>query len=121
VGERVDLALITGGADGLSSGEITITFAADGFSVADVQPGPFLSIDGKSVTFVPVIEEGRIRIQFSRQDATIGLRGSGHVARIVLEVLSAGPRRVISATGTLRDASNAVIPASFASARIETR
>jgi general secretion pathway protein D len=121
VGERVEFAMVAGGADGLSSGEITISFDATALSAVDVQAGPFLSIDGKQVTFIPIIEPGTIRIRFSRMDDTLGLRGSGHIARIVFEVLSVGPPRIISATGTLTDSGGAAIPASFASARVETQ
>jgi general secretion pathway protein D len=121
LGEQVELALVAGGADGLSSGEITIQFDAAALEATDVQAGPFLSIDGKQVTFAPIIEPGVVRIRFSREDDTLGLRGSGHIVRIVFQVKSEGPPRVVSATGTLSDPTGAPIPASFSSARIETQ
>jgi hypothetical protein len=121
VGDQVELALVAGGADGLSSGEITIQYDGTALEATDVQEGPFLSIDGKQVTFAPIIEPGVVRIRFSREDDTLGLRGSGHIVRIVFRVLSAGPPRVISASGTLSDPGGAPIPASFSSARIETQ
>jgi general secretion pathway protein D len=121
VGEIVELVLVAGGADGLSSGNITITFDATVLDAVDVRPGPFLSIDGRQTDFVPVIEPGQVRIQFARQDDTLGLRGSGHIVRLLFEVTNAGPASIVSATGSLMDSQGGVIPASFASARIETR
>jgi len=120
MGDQVELALIAGGAERLSSGEIDITFDAAALDVVDVQPGPFLSIDGKQVTFVPFIDQGRIRVQFSRQDDTVGLRGSGHLLRIVMEPRAPGSLTV-SAAGSLRDPEGGAIPASFAAARIEVQ
>ena len=113
--------MIAGGADGLSSGEISIIFDPNGLDAIDVQAGPFLSIDGTQVTFVPIIDEGRIQIRFAREGDTLGLRGSGHIVRLVFEVLAAGPPRIVSATGTLNDPGGVSIPASFASARVETQ
>jgi hypothetical protein len=120
VGQRVEIALIAAGADGLSSGEVEITFDATTLEAVEVQPGPFLTIDGKRVTFAPIIEPGRVRASFSREEDTVGLRGSGHLLRVVFETLSGG-RHMVSATGTLKDAGGEVIPTSFASARIEAR
>ncbi|MEE9264122.1 MAG: hypothetical protein V3V11_06675, partial [Vicinamibacteria bacterium] len=119
-GEKIELALIAGGAERLSSGEINITFDASAFDVVEVQPGPFLSIDGKEVTFVPFIDRGRIRVEFSRKGDTVGLRGSGHILRVVLEATSPG-LRTVSAAGSFRDPDGGAIPASFASARIEVQ
>ena len=119
-GQRLELALIAGGAERLSSGEINITFDASAFDVVEVQPGPFLSIDGKEVSFVPFVDQGRIRVEFSRKGDTVGLRGSGHVLRVVLEATSPGSRTV-SAAGSFRDPDGGAIPASFASARIEVQ
>jgi general secretion pathway protein D len=120
VGQRVEMALIAGGADGLSSGDIEITFDATMLEAVEVQPGPFLTIDGKRVTFAPIIEAGRIRVSFSREEDTVGLRGSGHLLRVVFETLAAG-RSEVNPTGALKDASGEAIQASFASARIEAR
>ena len=119
-GQKVELALIAGGAERLSSGEINIKFDASAFDIVEVQPGPFLSIDGKEVSFVPFVDQGRIRVEFSRKDDTVGLRGSGHVLRAVLEATSPGSRTV-SAAGSFRDPDGGTIPASFASARIEVQ
>jgi len=121
VGEIVEMVLVAGGADGLSSGSIVITFDANVLDAVDVQAGPFLTIDGKQADFVPIIEPGRLRIQFARQDDPLGLRGSGHIVRLVFEVIEAGQASIISATGSLSDSQGAAIPTSFASARIETR
>lgn len=117
-GDEVELAMVVGGATNLSSGEITILFDANGMEVSEVQPGAFLSIDGKQVSFTPVTEPGRIRIQFARAGDTSGLRGSGQIARVVFGTLAPGPPRVVSASGTLRDPAGAPLAASFASARI---
>ena len=119
-GQRLELALIAGGAERLSSGEINITFDASAFDVVEVQPGPFLSIDGKEVSFVPFVDQGRIRVEFSRKGDTVGLRGSGQVLRVILEATSPGSRTV-SAAGSFRDPDGGAIPASFASARIEVQ
>ncbi len=121
VGEIVEMVLVAGGADGLSSGNITVTFDANVLDAIDVRAGPFLTIDGKQADFVPIIEPGQVRIQFARQDDTLGLRGSGHIVRLVFEVKNAGATSIVSATGSLIDSQGDVIPASFASARIETR
>ncbi len=120
-GDLIPLTIIAGGAEGLSSGEMEITFDGAGLDVIEVTAGAFLTIDGKQVTFVPVIEQGRILIRFARQEDTVGLRGSGQLARIVFEVLAAGPPSTVSMTGALRDAGGKNIAASFASARIETQ
>ncbi|MFQ5789242.1 MAG: hypothetical protein ACE5JI_02085, partial [Acidobacteriota bacterium] len=119
-GDLVEFALVAGGAEGLSSGDIQIRFDGTALAVAEVEPGPFLSIDGREVSFIPLIQEGRIRVQFSREGDTVGLRGSGHLLRVVFEVLTGGPPRLIAATGSFRDPGGAIIPASFGSARIET-
>lgn len=121
VGERVELTLIAAGADSLSSGELQISFDPAGLEVAEVQPGAFLSIDGKQVAFVPIVEPGRIRVQFARQDDALGLRGSGHLVRVVFAITEAGPPRVVSATGTLRDPGGEIIPSSFTATRIVTQ
>ena len=119
-GQQVELTLIAGGAERLSSGTINITFDTTAFDVVEVQPGPFLSIDGKEVSFVPFVDQGLIRVEFSRKGDTVGLRGSGHVLRLVLEPTSPGSRTV-SAAGSFRDPDGGAIPASFASARIEVQ
>ena len=84
-GDRIELALIAGGAERLSSGQINITYDPAALEVVDVQPGPFLTIDGKQVSFVPFIDQGRIRVDFSRENDPVGLRGSGHILRVVVE------------------------------------
>jgi hypothetical protein len=119
VGDQVTVVLLAGGARGLSSGEITITFDENVVRLYDVQPGAFLSIDGKPVNFVPTFNPGSVTIGFGREQDTTGLRGSGHLVRLGFEVLATGPPQVISARGSLRDSTGASLPASFASLRIE--
>ena len=116
-GDRIELALIAGGAERLSSGQINITFDPAALEVIDVQPGPFLTIDGKQVSFVPFIDQGRIRVDFSRENDPVGLRGSGHILRIVVEATAPGSLTV-SAAGSFLDPEGGAIPASFAAARI---
>jgi general secretion pathway protein D len=120
-GGRVELTLIAGGADGLSAGDIQITFDPQAIETVDVQQGPFLSIDGKQVVWAPIIEPGAIRIQFTRQDDTLGLHGSGHLVRLILVVKGPGPVYDVRAMGTLRDVAGAAIPSGFTSARIEVQ
>lgn len=117
VGSELELALIAGGAEGLSSGSLDLAFDPTELTVVRVEPGPFLTIDGKDVSFIPVIENGRVRIEFARRDDTLGLRGSGHIARVVVRVTAPGTAQ-LSASGTLRDAMDEPIPASFSAARI---
>ena len=121
VGDQVAVVLLAGGARGLSAGEITITYDEDVLRLFDVQPGAFLSIDGKSVTFTPTFNPGSVTIAFAREQDTTGLRGSGHLVRLGFEVLAESPPRVVSAHGSLRDPTGASLPASFASLRIEVR
>jgi general secretion pathway protein D len=121
VGGQVAVVLLAGGARGLSAGEITISFDENALRLYDVQPGAFLSIDGKPVSFVPTFNPGSVTIVFSREQDTTGLRGSGHLVRLGFEVLAEAPPRVVSARGSLRDATGASLPASFASLRIEVR
>ena len=121
VGDQVAVVLLAGGARGLSAGEITITYDENVLRLFDVQPGAFLSIDGKAVTFTPTFNPGSVTIQFAREQDTTGLRGSGHLVRLGFEVLAESPPRVVSARGSLRDSNGAAIPASFASLRIEVR
>jgi general secretion pathway protein D len=116
--DEVELVLVAGGATNLSSGEITIVFDAEGLRPVNVDPGPFLTIDGKEVTFTPLFEAGRIRIQFARREDTTGLRGSGQIVRVVFQALAPGPARIVSASGALMDPAGGRIPASFAAARI---
>lgn len=120
-GGRVELTLIAGGADGLSAGDIQITFDPQAIETVDVQQGPFLSIDGKQVVWAPIIEPGSIRVQFTRQDDTLGLHGSGHLVRLVLAVKGSGPVYDVRASGTLIDVAGATIPSGFTSARIEVQ
>ena len=121
VGETLDVVLVGGGAQGLSAGEITLTYDAEALRVSEVQQGAFLTIDGRPVRFTSSFNPGQLRIEFERQDDTIGLRGSGHLARLTIEALTPGPTRVMSASGSLRDAGGASLPASFASMRIEVQ
>jgi general secretion pathway protein D len=121
VGDTLDVVLVGGYAQGLSAGEITLTYDAEALRVSDVQQGAFLTIDGRPVRFTASFNPGQLRIEFERQDDTIGLRGSGHWARLTIEALTPGPTRVMSASGSLRDASGANLPASFASMRIEVQ
>jgi hypothetical protein len=121
VGEQVDVVLLAGGALGLSSGEITITYDESVLRLYDIQPGAFLSIDGKPVSFVPTFNPGEVTITFSREQDETGLRGSGHLVRLGFEVLAESEPRVVSARGSLRNPSGEAIPASFASLRIEVQ
>ncbi len=121
VGDQFAVVLLAGGARGLSAGEITISYDEDVLRLFDVQPGAFLTIDGKAVTFTPTFNPGSVTIAFAREQDTTGLRGSGHLVRLGFEVLAAGPPQVVSARGALRDPTGASLPASFASLRIEVR
>jgi general secretion pathway protein D len=121
VGGTVEVALLAGGAQGLSSGEIVVQYDPAALQVTDVQPGAFLSIDGRPVNFTPAFSPGQLRVEFSRPEDPTGLVGSGHLARLTFEVLGPSPPLVVSATGTLRHASGASLPASFASLRIEVQ
>jgi general secretion pathway protein D len=121
VGGTVEVALVAGGAQGLSSGEITINYDPASLQVTNVQAGAFLGIDGKPVNFIPAFSAGQVRIQFSRPEDTTGLVGSGHLARLTFEVLAKGPPLIVSATGSLRNVSGVSLPASFASLRIEVQ
>ncbi len=121
VGEILDVVLVGGGAQGLSAGDITLTYDAEALRVSDVQQGAFLTIDGRPARFTPSFNPGQLRIEFERQDDTIGLRGSGHLARLTIEALAPGPTRVMSASGSLRNAAGESLPASFASMRIEVQ
>ena len=110
-----------GGAQGLSSGDLTLSYDAASLRVSDVQAGAFLSIDGKPVTFTPTFSPGQLRVVFTRGDDTEGLRGSGHLVRLTFETLRPAPALIVSATGSLRSASGQSIPASFSSLRIDVR
>jgi general secretion pathway protein D len=120
-GQSVDVALIAGGAQGLSSGELTLSFDPALVRVRDARPGAFLTIDGRSVNFAPTFGPGQLRIVFSRPDDATGLVGSGHLLRMTVEAITAGPPSIVTATGVLRDPTGRNIPASFASLRIEVR
>jgi hypothetical protein len=121
VGETFEVVLVAGGAQGLSSGEILVSFDPASLRVTNVQPGAFLSIDGRAVTFTPTFSPGQVGIAFSRPGDAEGLRGSGHLVRLTLEAVAPAPPLIVSATGALRDASGVSIPASFASLRIEVQ
>jgi hypothetical protein len=120
-GDIVDVALVAGGANGLSSGEIVLSFDPAAIRIANVEAGAFLTIDGKELQFSPRFNPGQVVVQFSRPGDAEGLRGSGHLARVTLEAIVSGPSLIVSATGSLRDARGATIPASFASMRIEVQ
>ncbi len=121
VGESFEVVLVAGGALGLSSGEILVSYDPAALRISNVQPGAFLTIDGRPLTFTPTFNPGQVEVEFSRPGDTEGLRGSGHLVRLTLEAVAPGPPLVVSATGALRDATGASIPASFASLRIEVR
>jgi general secretion pathway protein D len=121
VGEIFEVVLVAGGAAGLSSGEILVSFDPSTLRVTNVQPGAFLNIDGRPVTFTPTFNPGQVGIEFSRPGDVEGLRGSGHLVRMTFEAIAAGPPAIVAATGALRDATGASIPASFASLRIEVQ
>jgi general secretion pathway protein D len=121
VGQSIDVALIAGGASGLSSGELTLSFDPALLRVRDARPGAFLTIDGRAVNFTPTFGPGQLRIVFSRPDDPTGLVGSGHLLRMTVEAVAAGAPSTLTATGALRDAAGRNIPASFASLRVEVR
>jgi general secretion pathway protein D len=120
-GDIVEVALVAGGANGLASGEVVLSFDPAAIRIANVEAGAFLTIDGKELEFSPRFNPGQVVIQFSRPGDAEGLRGSGHIARVTLEAIVSGPSLIVSATGSLRDARGATIPASFASMRIEVQ
>ena len=119
VGEQLSVALVAGGARGLSSGEITINYDEYLLGLFDIQPGAFLSIDGKPVTFTPTVTPGSLTITFSRQQDQEGLRGSGQVAQLTFTILRTGNPQIVSARGSLRNFNGIDISASFASLRVE--
>ena len=121
VGESIEVVLVAGGAQGLSSGEILISYDPAVLRISNVQPGAFLTIDGRPLTFTPTFNPGQVRVEFARPGDVEGLRGSGHLVRLTLEAVAPGPALVVSATGALRNVAGANIPASFASLRIEVR
>jgi general secretion pathway protein D len=120
-GESVDVVLVAGGAQGLSSGEIVLGYDPAALSVSNVQAGAFLTIDGRALSFVPTFNPGQVRVDFSRPGDVDGLRGSGHLVRLTLQAVAAGPPLIVSATGALRNVAGETIPASFASLRVEVR
>ncbi|MGH9322700.1 MAG: cohesin domain-containing protein [Vicinamibacteria bacterium] len=121
VGQSIEAALVAGGAQGLSSGEIVVSYDPAALRISNVQAGAFLTIDGRPLSFTPTFNPGQVRVDFSRPDDPGGLAGSGHLVRLTFEALQAGPPLLVSATGVLRDSSGADIPASFASLRIEVQ
>ncbi len=121
VGETFEVVLVAGGAQGLSSGEILVSYDPAALRISNVQAGAFLTIDGRPLTFTPTFNPGQVGISFSRPEDTEGLIGSGHLVRLTLEAVAPGPPLIVSATGALRDTRGASIPASFASMRIEVQ
>jgi general secretion pathway protein D len=121
VGETFEVVLVAGGAQGLSSGEILVSYDPAALRISSVQPGAFLTIDGRPLTFTPTFNPGQVGIEFSRPDDTEGLVGSGHLVRLTIEAVAPGPPMIVSATGALRDTTGASVPASFASLRIEVQ
>ena len=121
VGETFEVVLVAGGAQGLSSGEILVSYDPAALRISSVQPGAFLTIDGRPLSFTPTFNPGQVGIEFSRPDDTEGLVGSGHLVRLTIEAVAQGPPMIVSATGALRDTTGASIPASFASLRIEVQ
>ena len=121
IGQTVEVVLIAGGADGLSAGEITVSFDPASLIVSEVQPGPFLTIDGRSVSFSSFTSPGTVKIRFSRPNDEMGLRGSGHLARITFEVVASVPTIIVSASGTVQDPAGGDFPASYSSMRIEVQ
>jgi hypothetical protein len=119
VGESFEVVLVAGGAQGLSSGEILVSYDPAALRISNVQAGAFLTIDGRPLTFTPTFNPGQVGISFSRPEDSEGLQGSGHLVRLTLEAVAPGPPLIVSATGALRDTTGASIPASFASLRIE--
>jgi general secretion pathway protein D len=121
VGESFDVVLVAGGAQGLSSGEILVSYDPAALRISNVQAGAFLTIDGRPLTFTPTFNPGQVGVSFSRPGDSEGLVGSGHLVRLTLEAVAPGPPLIVSATGALRDTTGASIPASFASLRIEVQ
>jgi hypothetical protein len=121
VGESFEVVLVAGGAQGLSSGEILVSYDPAALRISNVQAGAFLTIDGRPLTFTPTFNPGQVGVSFSRLEDTEGLVGSGHLVRLTLEAVAPGPPLIVSATGALRDTTGASIPASFASLRIEVQ
>jgi general secretion pathway protein D len=121
VGETVEVVLVAGGAQGLSSGTILMTFDPAALRVSNVQAGAFLTIDGRPLTFTPTFNPGQVAIEFSRPGDVDGLVGSGHLVRLTLEAVAPAPPLIVSVSGALRDTAGTSIPASFASLRVEVQ
>jgi general secretion pathway protein D len=121
VGETVEVVLVAGGAQGLSSGTILVTFDPAALRVSNVQAGAFLTIDGRPLTFTPTFNPGQVAIEFSRPGDVDGLVGSGHLVRLTLEAVAPAPPLIVSVSGALRDTAGTSIPASFASLRVEVQ
>ena len=121
VGESFDVVLVAGGAQGLSSGEILVSYDPAALRISNVQAGAFLTIDGRPLTFTPTFNPGQVGVSFSRPDDSEGLIGSGHLVRLTLEAVAPGPPLIVSATGAFRDTRGASIPAIFTSLRIEVQ
>jgi hypothetical protein len=121
VGETVEVVLVAGGAQGLSSGTILLTYDPAALRVSNVQAGAFLTIDGRPLTFSPTFNPGQVAIEFSRPGDAEGLIGSGHLVRLTIEAVAPAPPLIVSVSGALRDTAGTSIPASFASLRVEVQ
>jgi general secretion pathway protein D len=119
-GNKITVPVAIENAQNVFAASCTITFDPKLLRLLDVQNGGFLSSDGKMVALAPRIENesGQAVVSISRPPESVGSNGNGVLLNLLFEAISPGNAQISFAQGTLRDASQSTLPASFSSTQI---
>jgi general secretion pathway protein D len=119
-GNKIAVPMAIENAQNLFAASCTISFDPKLLRLVDVQNGGFLSSDGKMVALAPRIENetGQAVISISRPPESAGSNGNGVLLNLLFEAISPGNAQISFAQGTLRDATQSTLPASFSSTQI---
>jgi general secretion pathway protein D len=112
-------AMVENGQD-IFAASCSLSFDPKLLKLIDVQNGGFLSGDGKLLALAPRIdnESGQAVISISRPPESAGINGNGVLLNLIFEAVAPGNAQISFAQGTIRDAAQNTLPASFSGAQI---
>ncbi len=119
-GSRVNISAMVENAQNIFAASCSLSFDPKLLKLVDVQNGGFLSGDGKLLALAPRIENesGQAVISISRPPESPGINGNGVLLNLIFEALTPGIAQISFGQGTIRDAAQNTLPASFSSAQI---
>ncbi len=119
-GNRIGLSAMVENAQNVFAASCSLSFDPKLLKLVDVQNGGFLSGDGKLLALAPRIENesGQAVISISRPPESAGINGNGVLLNLIFETVAPGVAQISFAQGTIRDAAQNALPASFSSTQI---